>query len=204
MTITLALLKANYKTTPSEKLERLVDPLNKACAKFDISTVNRKAAFLAQVAHESGSFNFVQENLNYSADGLGKIFGKYFPTAALRTAYARKPEKIANRVYANRMGNGAEASGDGFRYRGRGLIQLTGKDNYSAFAKFMNMKLEDVVAYLETAEGAVMSAAWFWNSRGLNAYADRGDLAEMTRRINGGHNGLADRISHYNAIKKSL
>lgn len=204
MLITLDLLKANYKTTPVEKLQRLVDPLNATCARFDISTASRKAAFLAQVAHESGSFVFMAENLNYSAQSLRRVFGKYFPTDALANQYARKPEQIANKVYANRMGNGPETSGDGYRYRGRGLIQLTGKENYTNFARFIERSLPDTITYLETPEGACMSAGWYWACNKLNVYADRGDIKEMTRRINGGYNGLADRIEHYNAMKASL
>lgn len=180
-------------------VSKFVPALNKAFTKFQINTENRVAAFLAQVAHESGEFVFVKENLNYSAQALRRVFPKYFPSDALAAAYARKPEKIANRCYANRMGNGPEASGDGYRYCGRGLIQLTGKSNYTAFAKDMGMSLEEAVAYLETTEGAVMSAAWFWHVNGLNALADGGALKfkSITQRINGGQNGAAHREQLY-------
>jgi putative chitinase len=140
----------------------------------------------------------MEENLNYSAQGLNKIFPKYFARAGRdANAYAKKPEKIANVVYSSRMGNGDEASGDGYRYRGRGFIQLTGKSNYSAFAADMEMPLEEATAWLDTAEGAVWSACWFWDSRELNKWADKGDIVTVTKKINGGTIGLEDRKSHY-------
>lgn len=184
--------------TPNSGLavvSKFVPALNKAFAKFQINTEYRVAAFLAQIAHESGEFTAVKENLNYSAQALRRVFPKYFPSDAIAAGYARKPEAIANRCYANRMGNGPESSGDGYRYRGRGLIQLTGKNNYLAFAKDMKMTLEQAVAYLETTEGAVMSAAWFWHVNGLNAIADGGPLKfkTITQKINGGQNGAAHR-----------
>ena len=163
---------------------------------YDINTPRRMAAFLAQCAHESGNFRTVRENLNYSADGLRKIFPKYFKDRDPK-AYHRQPEKIANVVYSNRMGNGDEASGDGWRYCGRGLIQLTGKDNYSRFAESIETAVEDLPEYLATFEGAVQSACWFWESNNLNQYADNGDILTMTKRINGGTIGLEDRKKHY-------
>ena len=162
------------------------------------------AAFLAQVAHESGSFNFTKEGLSYSAASLTKVFHKYFPTLASAKAYERKPAKIASKVYANRMGNGDEASGDGYKYCGRGLIQLTGKQNYTKFAASIGKSLDETVAYMETAEGAVASAAWFWDTNKLSVYADKGDFVGLTRRINGGTIGLADRQKHYNEALKAL
>jgi putative chitinase len=155
------------------------------------------AAFIAQCAHESGGFKFLKENLNYKAESLMKTFPKYFHTRELADQYAKKPEKIANRVYGNRMGNGDEASGDGFRYCGRGLIQLTGKDNYSWFAASLEITVEEAAAYLETFEGAAQSACWFWETNNLNVEADAGDIKKMTRKINGGYIGLEDRIKHY-------
>ena len=178
-------------------LEQWCDALNKILPDYDINTPQRVAAFIAQAAHESGNFTALHENLNYRAETLMKVFPKYFPTDALAQQYAHQPEMIANRVYANRMGNGDEASGDGFRYCGRGLIQLTGKSNYQAFADRVQMPLEDVPAYLQTFEGAVQSACWFWESNNLNQYADSGDILAMTKRINGGTIGLADRQAHY-------
>jgi putative chitinase len=167
---------------------------------YEIDTPERVAAFLAQCAHESGGFNAIQENLNYRAVTLRKVFPKYFPTDALAEEYANKPNKqeaIANRVYASRMGNGDEASGDGFRYCGRGLIQLTGKQNYSKFAESIDTPVEQVTEFLQTFEGCVQSAAWFWEANNLNQYADSGDILTMTKRINGGTIGLEDRQKHY-------
>jgi putative chitinase len=170
--------------------------LKAACARFKLNK-NRAAHFFAQTAHESGNFKAFSENLNYGAKGLRGIFGKYFPTDAMARAYERQPQKIANRVYANRMGNGPEESGDGFRYCGRGLIQLTGKSNYSNFADSIETPVEETSAYLETFEGAVQSACWFWETNNLNQYADNNDILTMTKRINGGTIGLEDRMKHY-------
>ena len=164
---------------------------------YDINTPQRIAAFVAQCSHESGGFVALKENLNYRAVTLRKIFPKYFPTDELANAFAGKPEMIANRVYASRMGNGDEASGDGFRYCGRGLIQLTGKSNYQAFADSLEMNVEDVPDYLSTFEGAAQSACWFWESNNLNRFADSGDIKSLTKAINGGYIGLEDRIQHY-------
>lgn len=195
-------LASLYPTTPKAILEATVEPLNHACQRFDITTAGRAAAFVAQIGHESMSFARMSENLNYSAEGLKATFPKYFPTPDLRAAYARQPQRIANRVYANRMGNGNEASGDGWRYRGRGFIQLTGRVNYDAFASYMEMTLPDVIAYLETRDGAAMSAGWYWASRGLNQYADQGRFKELTIKINGGTHGYDDRLAHYTKAKK--
>lgn len=167
---------------------------------YDINTPRRMAAFIAQCAHESGGFMVLKENLNYKAASLRKIFPKYFPNDQIAQEYASKPNKqeaIANRIYANRMGNGDEASGDGFRYCGRGLIQLTGKSNYQAFADSLEMRVEDVPEYLATFEGAAQSACWFWESNNLNQWADKGDILNLTKRINGGIIGLEDRKKHY-------
>jgi len=164
---------------------------------YEINTPQRVAAFLAQCAHESGGFVFLKENLNYKAPSLRKVFPKYFPDDATAAAYANKPEKIANRVYANRMGNGDESSGDGWRYCGRGLIQLTGKDNYTFFAASLDIPVEEASEYLQTFEGAVQSACFFWEQNNLNKWADAGDILTLTKRINGGTIGLEDRIKHY-------
>jgi putative chitinase len=168
--------------------------------KFQINTPLRLAHFLAQCGHESGGFKVVNENLNYSAKGLQGIFKKYFPTPALAEQYQRKPEKIANRVYASRMGNGAEASGEGFKFRGRGYIQLTGKVNYTAFGKAAGVDTltnPDLVA----TKYPLLSAAWYWNSRKLSAVADQGAtdivVTKATKLVNGGTIGLADRIKHF-------
>lgn len=195
--ITLELLQELCKSTKLEILEQYVDPLNAVCEKYEINTKNRKAAFLAQLIHESGGFNFTVENLNYSAKALNAVFKKYFPTEALALEYERKPEKIANRVYADRMGNGDENSGDGWKHRGRGLIQLTGKHNYGKFAESINKTIDEVIPYIETPQGAVESAAWFWNTNKLNKYCDDNDFVGLTKRINGGTNGLEDRQKYY-------
>jgi len=163
---------------------------------YEINTPRRIAAFIAQCAHESGNFVFIKENLNYKAASLRKVFPKYFPTDALAAEYANKPERIANRVYANRMGNGNEASGDGYRYCGRGLIQLTGKDNYTFFAGSLSISEDDASEYLATFEGAAQSACWFWEQNNLNRLADAGDIKGLTRAINGGYIGIIDREEH--------
>jgi putative chitinase len=164
---------------------------------YQINTPQRVAAFIAQCAHESGGFKFLKENLNYKAASLRKVFPKYFPDDATANAYANKPEKIANRVYANRMGNGDEASGDGYKYCGRGLIQLTGKNNYIFFAGSLDIPVEEASEYLETFEGAVQSGCFFWEMNNLNTWADQGDILTLTKKINGGTIGLADREKHY-------
>ncbi len=164
---------------------------------YEITTPQRVAAFLAQCAHESGGFVFLKENLNYKAASLRRVFPKYFPDDAIAAQYAGKGEMIANRVYANRMGNGDEASGDGWRYCGRGLIQLTGKNNYTFFAGSLNIPVEEASEYLQTFEGAVQSACFFWEQNKLNQWADAGDILTLTKRINGGTIGLEDRIKHY-------
>ena len=169
-------------------------------AKFQINTPLRLAHFLAQCGHESGGFRATQENLNYSAKGLAGIFKKYFPTEAAATPYARQPQKIANKVYANRMANGSEASGDGYKFRGRGYIQLTGRDNYTQFGKAIG---EDIANNPDVVSSnyALLSAAWFWSKNGLNKLADGGatdtTVTSITKRVNGGTIGLADRIKHF-------
>jgi len=173
------------------------DVLSQLLPDYEINTPQRIASFLAQCAHESGEFVFIKENLNYRAATLLKVFPKYFPDLALASQYAGKPEHIANRVYANRMGNGSEESGDGYRYCGRGLIQVTGHDNYTWFSDSLNITPEEASEYMETFEGAAQSACWFWETTNLNAMADRGDIKAMTKSINGGYIGLEDRISHY-------
>lgn len=172
--------------------------LERCLPDYDINTPQRVAAFIAQCAHESGSFKFLRENLNYRAESLVKVWPRHFPTLEVARQYARNPEKIANKAYAGRMGNGDEASGDGWRFIGRGLIQLTGRSNYQAFADSIETDINDIPEYLQTFEGAVQSACWFWESNGLNRWADAGDIKELTRRINGGFIGLEDRIKHYN------
>jgi len=174
---------------------------------YQIDTPERIAAFLAQCAHESAEFTALKENLNYKAATLRKIFPKYFPTDEIANEYASKPNKqeaIANRVYANRMGNGDEASGDGYRYCGRGLIQTTGKDNYFWFAASLGITPEEAAEYMQTFEGAAQSACWFWETNNLNQWADKNDMLTLTKRINGGTIGLDDRIKHYNHVMSVL
>jgi len=168
--------------------------------RFNISTPLRLAHFLAQCGHESGNFKFFNENLNYSAQGLLSVFGKYFPTEALAKQYERKPEMIGSRVYANRMGNGDEASKEGFKFRGRGFIQLTGKSNYQAFAKFIG---EDVVANpdLVATKYPMTSAGFFFDTNKLWTLCDLGAtedaVTKVTKRVNGGTHGLADRLTKF-------
>ena len=168
--------------------------------KFQINTPLRLAHFLAQCGHESGGFKATQENLNYSAKGLRGIFGRYFPTDALAEQYQRKPEAIASRVYGGRMGNGPETTKEGYKFRGRGYIQLTGKDNYTAFGKAIN---EDVISNpdLVSSKYALLSAAWFFSKNGLHKMADEGAsdtvVTKITKRVNGGTIGLPDRIKHF-------
>lgn len=196
--VTLDLLQKIAPKTKTAILQGYVEPMNYAADHYDMLTNKKRlAAFLAQTAHESGGFSTIQENLNYSAKGLMGVFKKYFPNEAIAKEYERKPEKIANRVYANRMKNGPEESGDGWAFRGRGLIQLTGRDNYTRFAKAVGKELPQAVKYLETPEGAVVSAAWFWDVNKLNIYCDKDDFTGLTKRINGGTIGLADRKHHY-------
>ncbi len=162
---------------------------------FNIDDVNEVAMFLAQTAHESSGYKTLSENLNYSSKGLLKTFSKYFKTQAEADAYARQPERIANRVYANRMSNGSESSGDGWKFRGRGIIQITGKDNYTRFSQdtFGDDRILKDPSYLSTPDGSVYSACWYWNSRNINPPASRGDVTAVTRLINGGTIGLKDR-----------
>ena len=178
----------------------VIDSIPEVASKFGINTPLRVAHFLAQCGHESGGFRLTQENLNYSAKGLNGIFRKYFPTEAAAAPYNRNPQKIANKVYSNRMGNGTEASGDGYKFRGRGYIQLTGKENYTAFGKSIGVDIPsnpDLVA----SQYALASAAWFFSKNGLHKIADEGasDLVvtKITKRVNGGTIGLPDRIKHF-------
>jgi putative chitinase len=182
-------------------IEHWHEAITKILPDYEINTKLRVAAFLAQCAHESGNFRFIKENLNYRWETLRKLFPKYFPTDELAKEYANKPNKqeaIANRIYSNRMGNGPEESGDGFRYCGRGLIQLTGKYNYERYAESLEISVQEASEHLLTFEGCVQSACWFWESNNLNQWADKRDMVTLTKRINGGTIGLEDRIKHYN------
>ena len=196
MELTIGQLKQMVHGIPHA--EHWYEALDQLLPDYEINTPHRIAAFIAQCAHESGGFRFIKENLNYKAASLRTVFGKYFPTDALANAYAKRPEMIANRVYASRMGNGDEHSGDGWRYCGRGLIQLTGKDNYTFFAGSLGISESEAAEYLATFEGAAQSACFFWEQNNLNRFADANDVKGLTRAINGGQIGLEDRIKHTN------
>lgn len=179
-------------------------------AKYQINTPNRIAGFMAQCAHESNDFNSLQENLNYSVDALNRVFSRYFGPGKRNAAdYARNPKKLANYVYmdTNRTKSGALGNthpGDGWRFIGRGIKQLTGRNNYTAFGKTVNMTAEQAAVYVATPKGAIESACWFWNTRNLNAVADADDIVRMTKVINGGDIGLADRRARYTKAKAIL
>lgn len=204
MSINLAQLKLIFPLA-GDRVVPYYPHLLRAMDEFAISkTKERVAAFLAQVGHESGEFRFVEENLNYSTNGLMKTWPARFPTQAIAAAYARRPEKIANKVYANRMGNGPESSGDGWRHRGAGLIQLTGKTNQGQAAQAFGIDLSEIGAWLRKPEGACRSAAWFWHKHGLNELADGGDFITITKRINGGLIGLTHRLALWENAKNVL
>jgi putative chitinase len=181
----------------NKNISGLFNALSEILPKYDITTPRRVAGFLAQCGHECMDFNTLKENLNYSADGLHKVFPKRFPTVESAQPYNRNPEAIANKIYSDRMGNGDEASGEGYKFRGRGAIQLTGKDNYSRFAESIGKDLDEAVAYCDTLEGAIESACWFWTTHNLNAKADENDVTGSTKVINGGTLGIDDRKARW-------
>jgi putative chitinase len=172
-----------------------IDAINATFEKFDISTPERQACFLGQCAHESGGFTALSENLNYSAASLCRVWPKRFPTVTDGQNYERNPQKIANKVYADRMGNGDEESGEGFAYRGRGLIQLTGKSNYEACGEAIGVELVSNPDLVSTPEYAALTAGWFWDKNKLNNYADKNDMEGLTKKINGGTHGIEDRVA---------
>jgi putative chitinase len=181
-----------FEDTDEDKLLPFVDACNKAFEQFEINNTNRISMFLAQIGHESGGLTKFQENLNYKPERLAQIFPKYFRDVDPED-YAHNPEKIANRVYADRMGNGDEDSGDGYRFRGRGAIQLTGRTNYEECGKDLGIDLTQNPDYLLTPDGAIASAAWFWDKHDLNKWADEKDCVAVTKKINGGTIGLEER-----------
>lgn len=184
--------------------EDWLEPLNEAMHRYEINTPLRMAAFIGQCAHESGNFKALQENLNYSAEGLCRVWPSRFPTLEAAQPYHRNPDKIANKVYGGRMGNGTEETEEGSLYKGRGLIQLTGKDNYRLASDALG---EDFVSSPDLVCGfkyAALTAAWFWNKRSLNKEADAKDYTAMTKKINGGVIGLEDRIKHINHVLEVL
>jgi putative chitinase len=172
-----------------------IDAINVTFEKFDISTPERQACFLGQCAHESAGFTALSENLNYSASSLCRVWPKRFPTVTDGQNYERNPQKIANKVYANRMGNGDEASGEGWAYRGRGLIQLTGKSNYEACGEAIGVDLVSNPDLVSTPEYAALTAGWFWDKNHLNKFADANDMEGLTKKINGGTHGIEDRVA---------
>ncbi len=194
--LTRDLLRASMPGARTNDLDRFAGPLAGCCAEWGIDTGLRQAAFLAQLAHESGQLRALVENLNYSAEALLRVFPRHFDAGQAAT-YARQPQRIAARAYANRMGNGDETSGDGWRYRGRGLIQITGHDNYAACGTAIGLDLIAQPELLEQPGPAARSAAWFWHNHDLNRLADARDIEAITRRINGGLTGLEDRKAHY-------
>lgn len=205
--ITVEQIKSGAQWITQDRLDRFGSSLIVAMMKFNIDTPQRISAFLAQVMHESAELKCVVENLNYSPLGLLKTFPNHFATIIIAKQYSRQPVKIANRVYANRMGNGSEESGDGYLYRGRGLIQLTGHENYAALTIDLNVDFILHPELLETPEYATLSAAWFWNKHNLNALADKNTLESftaITKVINGGTNGLAERIQYWVNYKHTL
>lgn len=195
------------KIAPRAKFEfrlSLFNLLQHLDSAYGINSKLRWAHFLSQCAHESMDFTVFVENLNYSAERLVIVFPKYFPDFTVARQYDRNPEKIANVVYANRMGNGNTASRDGWKYRGRGIIQLTGKYNYQQLSEHLKRDVVNDPDYVSTYEGAILSAAWFWNSRGLNELADKDDALAITKKINGGTNGYQDRLSKLQKYKSII
>lgn len=200
--ITPAVL-ASISSAGSVRLAQYIAPLNAAMSQFLINTSARAAMFLAEVACESNGFRCVEEDLDYSASELLATFKKHFEPAEI-AEYGRKPEAIANRVYANRMGNGDEASGDGWRYHGRGLLQLTGRKNYSACMYGIGVALLDRPELLALPVNAALSSAWFWHTNDLNHLADAGQFTKITEVINGGQNGVKQRLQYWRRAKAAL
>ncbi len=204
MTIPSADILAKAVGCPPDTATLWLFPLNDAAHRFDIMTGQRMAHWLGQLAHESAGLTRLEENLNYSAEGLLRVFRRYFGVPDLAKAYANQPAKIAARVYASRMGNGDEMSGDGWRFRGRGPIQITGRENYTKCGKALGFKLELCPETLTLPANGSLSAGWFWDSKGLNDLADKDDIERITRRINGGDLGLDDRIRCWQRAKGAL
>lgn len=191
---------------PNPNIADWYQPICDVLPDYDITSMLRLAAWLAQMGHESGDLVEIDENLNYSAHGLQATFPRYFPSDTMALAYARQPVKIASRVYGGRMGNGPEATQEGWKYHGRGLIQITGKENYHAcsMALYGDSRLLDSPELLLEQDGAIRSACWYWNAHELNGLADNRDLLTITRRINGGTNGLEQRLARYNRALQVL
>jgi putative chitinase len=199
MELTLEQLKKILPKNPY--VDHWYRDLSQLLPDYEINTPQRIAAFLAQCSHESGDFIWLQENLNYKPETLMKLFGSHFPGGmAEAQQFAHQPEKIANRIYGGRMGNGPDSSGDGWKHCGRGLIQVTGRDNYAWFGASLSISIDEASEYMQTFEGAAQSACWFWETNNLNDLADKGDFVTMTKKINGGTIGLDDRTARFKRI----
>ena len=197
------ILNITHKASP-EFQQAMVENMNQLFDMYEINTPLRVAHFLAQAMHESGDFSINTENLNYSAQGLLRVFPKYFPQPHLAEQYARKPELIANRVYGGRMGNGPENTGDGWKYRGRGIFQLTGKDNYRRYGEQIGVDLENDPELAHDACISLQIACQYWQDRNINLAADNNDIVAVTKKINGGTIGLDDRIRHFEYLMSML
>jgi putative chitinase len=197
MHITYKQFKATFPR--AKKAKELYSLMEEMFPKYDINTLEREAGFLSQAGHESIGFSTYLENMNYSETQLKKVFRSYFRDVSAKD-YARQPEKIASYVYGNRMGNGGPETMDGWKFRGHGFIQLTGRDNHEDFARYKEISIDESLAYLQTLKGALEASCWFWKTRGLNELADTKNVRSMTLRVNGGTNGLADRVSLWNRL----
>ncbi|MBF0121156.1 MAG: glycoside hydrolase family 19 protein [Desulfobacterales bacterium] len=203
----ITVFQLNYIMPKAKNSEKWIEPLNMTMAEYEINNKNRISAFLAQIAHESSELNLLAENLNYTAERLMQVFPKYFKTLEQAQAYERNPVKIANYIYANRIGNGDRLSGDGWKYKGRGLIQITGKFNYQKMGELLKHPLLSEPELLEETYFASRSAACFWHKKGLNEIADvttAKNFVEITMLINGGKLGIAERINYWERAKKIL
>ena len=202
MELTLQHLQAIIGNNPY--LEHWYEALSKALPDYEINTPQRLAAWFGETKVESANYTAIKENLNYRPESLVRLWKSHFPTMEIANQYAHNPEAIANRAYGGRMGNGDESSGDGWKFCGRGLIQLTGRDNYQAFADSLQISVDDAAQYLETFEGCVQSACWFWENNNLNALADQGNIDAISKKVNGGTEGLENRRNFYHQALQIL
>ena len=202
MELTLQHLQAIIGNNPY--LEHWYEALSKALPDYEINTPQRLAAWFGETKVESANYTAIKENLNYRPESLVRLWKSHFPTMEIANQYAHNPEAIANRAYGGRMGNGDESSGDGWKFCGRGLIQLTGRDNYQSFADSLQISVDDAAQYLETFEGCVQSACWFWENNNLNALADQGNIDAISKKVNGGTEGLENRRNFYHQALQIL
>jgi putative chitinase len=202
--MTLAVSQVSQMLPRNREPQEWTPILNEFLQKYNINTINRIAGFVAQTAHESLDYTILEENLNYSWQALRRTWPRHFPTDDIAKQYHRRPQAIANRAYANRMSNGSEESGDGWRFRGRGIIQLTGRQNYTNFGRSIGLTAEEVADYLTSKRGSLESACWFWNVNNINRFCDTNDIVGMTRAINGGTIGLNDRTVKYSKFREIL